>query len=129
MCGVPSRKGLARNMNKPSSAPTSSPIARVGLQRRYSSRRHAITSQIHPHRLQKRILDIFKKYDNEPVDLEALIFMTLKDMEVSIHNYEHLHKSVRAYVVSNFNVTPGKLLTLQEAGMRRLTVICPTDAG
>jgi hypothetical protein len=111
-------------MNKTSAPPTSSPIARVGLHRRYSSRRHAITSQMHPHHIHKKVLDVFKKYDYEAADLEALIFLTLKEMEVSIHNYEQLHRTVRSYIMANFNLTPGKLLTLHETGMRRLTVIC-----
>ena len=61
------------------------------------------------------------------MDMEALIFLTLKDMEVSIHNYEQLHRTVRAYVMNNFNMVPGKLLTLHETGMRRLTVLCKKE--
>jgi hypothetical protein len=116
-------------MNKPSAPPTSSPIARVGLHRRYSSRRHAVTSQMNPHYIHKKVLDVFKKYDYEPIDLEALIFFTLKEMEVGMNNYEQLHRTVRSYIMSNFNLSPGKLLTLQETGMRRLTVVCSRTDG
>jgi hypothetical protein len=106
------------------SQPTSTPVARINMRRYSSSKRHAFTSQVHPHQVRQKVLDVFKKYDYEPVDLEALVFLTLKEMEVSIHNYEQLHKTVRSYIMSNFNLTPGKLLTLQETGMRRLTVLC-----
>jgi hypothetical protein len=117
---------LARNMNKPkyTPQPSENAIARIGIVRRHSSRPHALTSQVHPHRLQEKILEIFKKSDYDPMDLETLIFFVMQNMDVSIHTYESMQRTIKNYIMANFGVVPGKLLTLHEVGMRRLTIIC-----
>lgn len=83
-----------------------------------------IHAQLHPNKLNLIILELFKKYDYEPIDLEALIFCTLQRFEVSVHAYESMYKFTRQFIISNFKITQGRHRLLQEVDMRRMVVSC-----
>lgn len=110
------------NKTKPSVEPIA--IGRIGAKPFVSPRRNRPVHNLQHDKIHALALDIFRKYDYEPMDMEALIFCILQGFDISIHSYEGMYKKVRTYILENFSITQGKHLLLQEINMRRMVVGC-----
>jgi len=54
--------------------------------------------------------------------MEALIFLTLREFNVSFESFESMYKTVKAHVLKNFAIQQGTHLRLTDIAMRRITV-------
>lgn len=98
------------------------PIAKIAV-KRPSKKQTVVISQLQPDRIQAAIIGVFKKYDYEPIDLEALIYFTMQKFEVSIHSHESIYKVIRSHIFSNnFTITQGRHLSMSDIYMRRILV-------
>lgn len=76
------------------------------------------------YRIHSAIMELFKRYDYEPMDLDALIFCTMQKFEISLHSYETMYKTVKQHIIDHFAVQQGRHLLLQDVSMRKLIVHC-----
>ncbi len=79
------------------------------------------------HRIQEVLLNVFKRNGTEAIDMEALIYFTLREFDVSHDTYEQMYKSIRAHILKHFAIHQGSSLRLSDFQMRRLTVCLTTD--
>jgi len=77
--------------------------------------------------IQEVILNLFRRNNCSSMDMDTLIYLTLREFHVSVQNYEHMQKTVRAHVLKNFAIQQGAPLRLTEVSMRRITVCHTID--
>lgn len=102
------------------------PSQHVQEDKRYTRRPTVSIPQIDPNRLQEAIFGVFRKYDYNAMDLEALIYFSMQALTVEPNTYEGMYKAMRAYILKNFAIEQGSFIGYAEFSMHRL-LICYTD--
>jgi len=106
-------------MTKPKTLPFASSYSNM---LRPTRRPTVSISTFENHRIQETILGIFRRFDCDSMDMEALIHFVLHGFNVTPSTYEEMQKTVKAHILKNFAIHQGSNLRLSDVSMRRVTV-------
>jgi len=65
---------------------------------------------------------IFKQFELKPIDIEALIYLTLQAFDVNPLTYEAMYKIIRQQIVDRYMIQQGSHIPRQDVSMRRVIV-------
>ena len=94
--------------------------------RRHTRRPTVAIPQLDSNRIGEAIFGVFRRFNYNAIDLEALIYFTMQSFEVRPESYEGMYKIIRNHIIKNFAITQGSFIGMADIHMHRLTV-CYTD--
>lgn len=67
-------------------------------------------------------IDVFRKYDEKTIDLDALIFLVMKNMIINPHNYLFVKSNVKTHILNYFDFQQGDRLMPKDIAVRRMII-------
>lgn len=79
--------------------------------------------------IQEAILGVFRNNGYASLDLDALIFFVMKGLEVTPDNYIEVYTGVRKFIMLQYAIEQGDLISPVDRSIRRLSVCYTIEQG
>lgn len=123
MCGKMSAMNAPRRKSSGSiviAQLTGEQLENISLATRNSK---AALKKFNPDIIHEIIVGVFRQFSCSSVDLDALIYMVLREFAVEPNKYVGMHSTVKSHILSNFVIKQGEPLAHTEVNMRRINVL------